>query len=206
MSVVSLIAANSRLIDFIQVKHNVLSDQICDELITEYQDDEWLQSTTFDRAEKFRVSKQLDISHADLINKNNRRAELDTVIFEAIHPYIVDYASQFKTFLSLKRDTGYSILKYEKNEFYREHTDDPSETIYDPQGSLVASSLDKRKITISIALNDNFKGGGLSFFGNTYKPEVKKGEALFFPSWHMFPHQALPVTEGIRYSLITWVV
>ena len=77
--------------------------------------------------------------------------------------------------------------------------------MFDENGVPVASTLTKRKITIIIQLNDDFSGGGLSFFDGTLKMPVKKGSALLFPSIFMFPHQALPVEEGTRYSLITWI-
>jgi predicted 2-oxoglutarate/Fe(II)-dependent dioxygenase YbiX len=127
------------------------------------------------------------------------------LIYNAINPLILDYASQFDNFLEIERDTGYILLRYEKGNKFKEHIDDAGKIIYKLNGTIDMDSITKRKITLCLALNDNYEGGGLSFFNNTYKPKCKKGEALLFPSFAMFPHQALAVTKGIRYSLVTWI-
>jgi predicted 2-oxoglutarate/Fe(II)-dependent dioxygenase YbiX len=199
-----LLAANSCLESFIQVKSNVLSHEVCDRLIAEYEDEEWTPSKTIDNLSGFRTSKDINTFNEKYMN-NERRIELDNLIYNAINPIILDYSNQFGDFLKIKRDTGYTLLKYEAGDKFKEHVDDIGEIVYDSNGNITRDSIVKRKITLCVALNDKYEGGGLSFFNNTYKPEWKKGEALLFPSCAMFPHQALPVTNGIRYSLITWI-
>ena len=61
-----------------------------------------------------------------------------------------------------------------------------------------------RKISISILLNDDYKGGDLAFFtdGESHiNPD--KGTAVAFPSY--LPHRVTPLTEGIRWSLVCWI-
>tara|TARA_Y100000114_G_scaffold85334_1_gene78856 strand:+ start:545 stop:1120 length:576 start_codon:yes stop_codon:yes gene_type:complete len=61
-----------------------------------------------------------------------------------------------------------------------------------------------RKISISILLNDDYEGGELAFFtdGETdIKPDC--GTAVAFPSY--LSHRVLPITRGIRWSLVCWV-
>ncbi len=61
-----------------------------------------------------------------------------------------------------------------------------------------------RKISISILLNEDYEGGNLSFFtdGETdIKPDL--GTAIAFPSY--LPHRVLPVTKGVRWSLVCWI-
>jgi len=61
--------------------------------------------------------------------------------------------------------------------------------------------------SIILLLNDNFEGGELIFNLGTdeiYKPEVKAGDMLIFPSGFLFEHWVTPVTSGIRYSLVHW--
>ena len=66
-------------------------------------------------------------------------------------------------------------------------------------------SFDKEHplITIIVMLNDEFEGGELVLLDD-YEVKLKVGEAVFFPSNFMFPHQVRTVTKGIRYSLATW--
>lgn len=64
-----------------------------------------------------------------------------------------------------------------------------------------------RKLSIVIQLSDpnNYVGGDFEFF-NMISPGDKfktRGSVLIFPSF--FPHRVLPVTEGQRISLVSWV-
>jgi predicted 2-oxoglutarate/Fe(II)-dependent dioxygenase YbiX len=47
-------------------------------------------------------------------------------------------------------------------------------------------------------------GGELIFFGDT-KYDFGAGDVLVFPSNFMFPHSVDTVTEGERYSFVSWV-
>jgi hypothetical protein len=51
--------------------------------------------------------------------------------------------------------------------------------------------------------NDNYEGGELAFSvqGVTIKP--KAGDLYIFPSNFMYPHRAMPVKSGIKYSMVT---
>jgi hypothetical protein len=51
--------------------------------------------------------------------------------------------------------------------------------------------------------NDNYEGGELAFSiqGVTVKP--KAGDLYVFPSNYMYPHRAMPVTSGTKYSMVT---
>lgn len=59
--------------------------------------------------------------------------------------------------------------------------------------------------TVSLVtyLNDDFEGGELLFTKQniTYKPQA--GDTVIFPSNFMYPHKALPVKSGTKYSLVT---
>ena len=59
-------------------------------------------------------------------------------------------------------------------------------------------------VTILGILNDNYKGGNFILFDN-YDVNLREGDVLIFPSVFMYPHKVKPVTEGIRYSFVSWV-
>ena len=42
------------------------------------------------------------------------------------------------------------------------------------------------------------------FFDRELKYTLDKGDALMFPSTFLYPHEIGKVTEGTRYSIITW--
>ena len=63
-----------------------------------------------------------------------------------------------------------------------------------------------RKLTALAFLNDDFEGGKffLNANGIQYYPPQKKGTVLVFPSFMI--HGVEPVTKGVRYSCVTWLV
>jgi hypothetical protein len=67
-------------------------------------------------------------------------------------------------------------------------------------------SDETRKLTALAFLNDDFEGG--KFFinanGNLLYPPQTKGTVLVFPSYMV--HGVEPVTKGVRYSVVTWMV
>lgn len=82
------------------------------------------------------------------------------------------------------------FTKYKKGMFYGKHVDMGMDTF--------------RKLSVSIILNDNFKGGELALHTGS-EPDLLKpqaGTAIFFPSYVL--HEVLPVTEGERNSLVVW--
>jgi hypothetical protein len=67
-------------------------------------------------------------------------------------------------------------------------------------------SNETRKLTILVFLNDDFEGGKF-YIQNSHQrtyPEQKKGTVLIFPSF--MPHGVEPITKGVRYSIVTWMV
>lgn len=63
-----------------------------------------------------------------------------------------------------------------------------------------------RKLSATIALNDNYEGGQFQFYNGEYPPdipEIKKGSIIVFPStsWH----RITPVTKDTRISLVAWL-
>ena len=63
-----------------------------------------------------------------------------------------------------------------------------------------------RKLSMSILLNRDFKGGEFSFFATSRKYPKNvldvKGQAMTFPSF--LSHQVSDVTEGTRYTLVVF--
>ena len=65
-----------------------------------------------------------------------------------------------------------------------------------------------RKISASVMLNDDFKGGEFQvrWFQNkevqVRSIPAKKGYMIIFPSW--LEHRVKPVTENTRYSVVVW--
>jgi hypothetical protein len=93
------------------------------------------------------------------------------------------------------------------------HANQTEFLIYKPDGhysphvdTFHAHSNETRKLTALAILNDDYEGGKffLNAKGTVYYPPQKKGTVLVFPSYMI--HGVEPVTQGIRYSCVTWLV
>ena len=84
---------------------------------------------------------------------------------------------------------------YEPDGHYNSHVD-----------TFHAHSDETRKLTVLAFLNDNFEGGKffLNGAGTPFYPPQKAGTVLVFPSYMV--HGVEPVTKGVRYSVVTWMV
>jgi hypothetical protein len=93
------------------------------------------------------------------------------------------------------------------------HANQSEFLIYKPGGhynphvdTFHAHNNETRKLTALAFLNDDFEGGKffLNADGNLYYPPQEKGTVLVFPSYMV--HGVEPVTKGVRYSCVTWVL
>jgi hypothetical protein len=178
--------------NYIMVVKNALSDKLCEEIIKEYENaKEWKPTVVgYGEYKEVRNCDGICISEPEIIKDNLVRKSLDDQVHGNLTKAIEKYFKKFNYALC-SRDSGYDLLRYSVGGKYIEHVD------YTPNYF--------RCLTVSFVLNDGYKGGNFSFFGNTNVYELKKGECIIFPSNFMFPHAITPITEGTRYSIVTWM-
>ena len=80
------------------------------------------------------------------------------------------------------------------------------------------SAFTQRTLSIIINLNEEYEGGDLVFYNPSSfdKPDMSKDEVkriklkmggiVFFPSIYLYPHSIQPITKGVRYSLVSWLI
>ena len=137
-----------------------------------------------------RGAMTISLSIPPVIGKNEAvRKDIDQRLFECANKAIITYKQSFPL-CEIEQDTGYELLKYETGFGYVQHTD--------------SFHIHPREISCSIALNDDYEGGEFAFFDGQVSYKQEAGSALLFPSNFMFPHQVNKVTNGKRYSIITW--
>jgi Rps23 Pro-64 3,4-dihydroxylase Tpa1-like proline 4-hydroxylase len=112
-------------------------------------------------------------------------------IFKILHTYIAKFPK-----LVLQKVVQCDLLKYSVGGKYEVHVDSFTHA--------------HRELSCIINLNDNYKGGELSFFDNYSNKEIlqcalKKGSVVFFPSNFMYPHKINPIKKGTRYSIVAWL-
>jgi len=89
-----------------------------------------------------------------------------------------------------------NFLKYKSGGFYKSHCD---------EGFIGTSSSNfLRQVSYVLFVNENFSGGGLYFNNMKKKINPKTNRLVIFPSNWSFPHQVLPVLQGVRRTVVTW--
>jgi hypothetical protein len=51
--------------------------------------------------------------------------------------------------------------------------------------------------------NDDYEGGELFFRLQSVQAKARAGDVFIFPSNFMYPHRAMPVKSGVKYSMVT---
>jgi hypothetical protein len=82
-----------------------------------------------------------------------------------------------------------NFVKYNKGQHFQEHTDHGYS--YNATVSLVGY------------LNDDYEGGELFFSRQQVTVDPDAGDLVIFPSNFMYPHRAMPVDNGTKYSIVT---
>ena len=107
--------------------------------------------------------------------------------YDAQLPAVTDYCKMYN--IEMNYWEAMNIVKYGPGQHFQEHADHGWS--YVCTVSLVAYP------------NDDYEGGELSFgkLGISFKP--KAGDLYLFPSTYLFSHRAMPVTSGLKYSIVT---
>jgi predicted 2-oxoglutarate/Fe(II)-dependent dioxygenase YbiX len=180
--------------DYIVVIPNILSQDLCKDILNEYQNcQDWVNAVVeIGENLNARKCKIIGLSHNHIIQKNsNIRLGIDKKLCDGAYKSILEYNKKFPHCM-IQQDSGYDLLKYESGGFYITHTDSFKHV--------------PRAVSCSFLLNDNFEGGEFAFFNRKLKYKIPVGSALMFPSNFMYPHEIMPITSGTRYSIVTWFV
>jgi hypothetical protein len=109
-------------------------------------------------------------------------------LYDAKLPAVEDY-SIMHNISNLKYWEAFNFIKYGPGQHFMEHHDHGFS--YNCTVSLVSY------------INDDYEGGELYFRLQNLKIKPEAGDLFIFPSNFMYPHQAMPVTSGTKYSIVT---
>lgn len=147
--------------------------------------------------DSWRTNDILVLPNKDVLAKANvtdpgalALADLSEQINQVFKACLSNYMHRFNFSLKEGLDKGYQVLRYSGGGEYKGHMDD--------------GPLTPRRVSGLLYLNGNFEGGELNFpyLNFTYKPYG--GDVLLFPSGVPYMHAAKPVTEGTKYSVVSW--
>jgi hypothetical protein len=188
---------NFKLTDFI-VQKNVLSADLCKNIIKDTLHDHWQQHQWYVSSENKSISynnKELDVLFPP-----------PTITQQVFDQVVGNFAEYFNTCDQLISDINFSktvnnccgirLNRYSTGTGMRPHFDHIHSLFDGQQKGIPVLSM------IGI-LNDDFKGGELVFFDD-YRIETNVGDLIVFPSCFLYPHRISEVTEGTRYSFVSW--
>ena len=121
---------------------------------------------------------------------------LNRVYGECMAEYLAKVSGLTVLEAGLTRDEGYQALRYPTGGYYKSHIDYSSRTVDGNETIRAVSGL--------IYLTDDHEGGEVDFPAQNLKIKPKAGSVVFFPSIFTHPHASCPVTEGTKYSIVTW--
>lgn len=126
----------------------------------------------------------------DFINLQDAfNSSLSNMFLTGFGPLESDYKQEHQ--LDTTSHEEYSILKYGQGQKFVNHIDDHKDH--------------HRRMSWVYYINDDYTGGEISFprFNLTYKPVAN--EFIVFPSNYVYNHSVLPVIEGTRYAVVSWL-
>jgi Rps23 Pro-64 3,4-dihydroxylase Tpa1-like proline 4-hydroxylase len=114
--------------------------------------------------------------------------EFSEKLSENFNPNVNDYLTDFG--ITVSDQEPYGLLKYGNGQKFDKHIDDGMKFI--------------RKVSLVYYANDEYSGGEIYFdqFNLKFKPQ--KNQLLIFPSNYIYTHSISEVTEGHRYSIVSW--
>jgi hypothetical protein len=184
--------SNQQISDYIFFYPDVMDAKTCEWIINRYETTaEWQQSTFYNGAE----------------NTGTSQVAMDEYWIGSQLPYYKDIKESFEYCVSdyigvhdkikSKDFTDFRINRYGQGGFMKQHIDGIHHSHGQKQGYPHLTSL--------LFLNDDYEGGEFVICGDK-QIEKKQGSAIVFPSNFMYPHEVKEVTEGKRFSVMTWIL
>lgn len=182
------------------LKKKFLSDTVSDKLISYVEK----QSVSSDLAIFAENSGEVKEPISAVVNSDRVTSRIDLGDRQAIiDKWVADIFYKFvakRVGSKIRSFTKPDLMRYTKGGYYKAHSDSE---IFDAEKGVWKKVLD-RDYSLLLYLNNDFEGGGVRFenFNYTYHPE--KGDLLIFPSDRLYLHEALLVTSGVRYVIVSW--
>ena len=187
---------NENIKDYVKVYDNFLDKDFCKSVIKELQHNNW-ETHSFYLPIKDEFITHVDDLSVSFNRKDEKCLELNKKVWNAINQYIT---KDFKCFGNwFDAWNGYTEVRYNKyivGTKMKEHCDH-IHTIFDGKRRGIPV------LSIVGALNEDYEGGDFIMW-ETEKIELPQGSIMIFPSNFMYPHKVTPVTQGTRYSYVSW--
>lgn len=152
----------------------------------------WQKAPTFGDGpfQNVRTNKVIPITHLAHVTDDPRLQNIHNQFRMILMAAIPSYIQRCGIREDLIHE-DYQLLKYSKNEEYKQHYD--------------GGTASGRAVSAIIYLNDDYQGGELDFPHHGIKIRPQKGMLVLFPSNFAYSHVSHPISEGIKYAIVTWL-
>ena len=184
---------NRDLDHYIKVYKGLISNTLRESTLKQLQDAQFKKHEFYDAyTDKYAPTKN-DLSVSwDTIQSNNA---LMQVVYIALREYVkVD--CNFNWWPGWNGFTDIRFNKYDEHTEMKEHWDNITDMF---------DGTRKGVPTLSVVglLNDNFTGGEFIMWEDNVVP-LEAGDVVVFPSNFLYPHRVNQITQGTRYSFVSW--
>jgi hypothetical protein len=144
------------------------------------------------RMPEYRDCIDFKFKKSDIISDQSQESqELQQIwqeCYDAQKAAVDDYSRTYNI-NKLRYWEAFNFVRYGEGQHFMEHHDHGFS--YNCTVSLVAY------------LNDDYEGGEIYFRLQELNIKPKAGDLIVFPSTFAYPHRAMPVKSGVKYSLVT---
>ena len=170
---------------------NVIHREDCDVIISYPWN--WKPSTySNDSGELKESDERVFMDECWCVDTNKPYQLLKKSVIEVMNLYAKE-----QNYFSCIHHTDFRLNRYGIDGFMSEHCDN----IHHSHGQIYGYP----QATVLFFLNDDYDGGDFYVAGINYK-KPKVGSALIFPSNFMFPHEVKKITNGERWSIVSWLM
>ena len=176
--------------DYIKVYEDIVDNSLCNDLMNfkhDFKPSSFSSHTEINENSKNRVVMDDVWIKKDSVFYN----PLKNCFVKVVRQYEYDFPR-----FECEHTTDFRINKYGTGGFMSEHIDNIHHSHGQKWGYPHVSAL--------LYLNDNYEGGEFVVAGKEIKPN--KGSSIIFPSNFLYPHQAKEVINGIRWSVVAWLM
>ena len=183
--------SNQQISDFIYYYPEAINPLLCNTITNYFNTNAKWKQSTFSTAYKNTGTSKVSMMEYWIGSKDLYYQDLKNAFENTVNDYIGIHKK-----IKVQSYTNFRINRYGVGGFMKEHIDNIHHSHGQTQGYPHLTSL--------IFLNDNFDGGEFYLCGEPL--EKKVGSAVVFPSNFMYPHEVKKVTNGKRYSVMTWIL
>jgi len=200
--------------DYIIEYPNVISKDLCDEIIDRFEADENIQpGSSGTGVNDTKISDDLPISC------DSKWKDIDDVLYKAFNPYFMDYMDllckdAYYSKPNMFHDRGYQIQRTTPGGHYHWHDDASSEPVPLPsfvhkESNYEVAFVNNRIFTYILYLNDRtdqLDNGKTQFFNCGISKSIisEPGKLLLFPASQFWTHRGEELTSGVKYLLTGW--